>query len=115
MLGGVKPKRHWSDTQPRSPRSGRGRASVVAVAVRWAGAGLLVVAGFWIYLGAQELAGNGLPQPSSRQDMPQIDGGGCTTLTLDRHNRRTTAAPCLGPGQWLRDALTAQLVKPALP
>ena len=41
--------------------------------------------------------------------------GGCTTLTLDRHNRRTTAAPCLGPGQWLRDALTAQLVKPALP
>lgn len=115
MLGGAKPKRHRSDSQPRSSRSGhRGRTSM-AVGVRWAAAGFLVGAGFWIYLGAQELTGSGVPPSTSRQDMPQIDRSGCTTLTLDRHNRRTTAAPCLAPGQWLRESLTAQLAKSALP
>ena len=72
-------------------------------------------AGFWIYLGAQVLNGNGLPFSSSRHEKPQIDGGGCTALTIDRHNSRTTASPCPGPGQWLRDALTAQLARPVLP
>ena len=115
MLGGVKPERHRCDSQPRSPRSGRHGRVAVAVAVRWAAAGFLMGAGFWIYLGAQELTGSGLPPSSSRQDGPGVDRSGCTTLTLDRHNRRTTAAPCLAPGQWLRESLTAQLGKSALP
>jgi hypothetical protein len=115
MLGGVEPKRHRSDSLPKSSRSGARRRASPAVAVGWAAAGFLMGAGFWIYLGAHELSGDGLPLSSSRQDRPETDGGGCTSLTIDRHNRRTTAAPCPGPGQWLRDALTAQLVKPAVP
>ena len=76
----------------------------MAVAVRWGAAGFLLGAGFWIYLGVRELTGGDLPQLP-----PRVPASGCTSLALDRHNGRTTAAPCLDPARSLRDTLTAWL------
>jgi hypothetical protein len=66
-------------------------------------AGFLLGAGFWIYLGARDVAGGDFPlSEDARQS-------GCTSLALDRHSGSTSAAPCLGPPQSLRDTLTAWL------
>ena len=105
MLGGVEQRRRRSDERP-SDRVGH---APIGVAVRWGAVGFLLGAGFWIYLGARELTGSGLPLP---QRAPEP---GCTSLTLDRHNGRTTQAPCLGPTQSLRDTLTAWLGENWLP
>ena len=105
MLGGVEEKRRRSGERP----SARPAHAPIGVAVRWGAAGFLLGAGFWIYLGVRELTGSGLPQP---QRAPEP---GCTSLALDRHNRRTTQAPCLGPAQSLRDTLTAWLGENWLP
>jgi hypothetical protein len=120
MFGGVEQTRHRSGYQPNGQRagreaqtiarlpSGRSRRAPVAVAVRWGTAGFLLGASFWIYLGVLEFTGSGLPQP---QGPPAPD---CTSLALDRHNGRTTAAPCLGPAQSLRDTLMAWLGEASL-
>ena len=105
MPGGVEQRRRRSGKRSSS-RAGH---APIGVAVRWGAAGFLLGAGFWIYLGARELTGSGLPQPQSAPEP------GCTSLTLDRHNGRTTQAPCLGPTQSLRDTLTAWLGEAWLP
>ena len=99
MLGGVE-QRHRRPGKRPSSRAGH---APIGVALRWGAAGFLLGAAFWIYLGARELTGGGLPQPQSAPEP------GCTSLALDRHNGRTTQAPCLGPTQSLRDTLTAWL------
>jgi hypothetical protein len=105
MLGGVEEKRRRSGERS----SGRPGHVPMGIAVRWGAAGFLLGAGFWIYLGVRELTGNSLPQ-SQRAPEP-----GCTSLALDRHNGRTTQAPCLGPTQSLRDTITAWLGDTWLP
>jgi hypothetical protein len=75
----------------------------MAIALSSGLAGFLLGAGFWIYLGAHEVAGGDFPLSG---DGPQ---SGCTSLALDRHSGNTSAAPCLGPSQSLRDTLTAWL------
>jgi hypothetical protein len=105
MLGGVE-QRH---SRPGKRSSSRAGHAPIGVALRWGAAGFLLGAGFWIYLGARELTGGGLPQPQSAPEP------GCTSLALDRHNGRTTQAPCLGPTQSLRDTLTAWLGESWLP
>ena len=106
MLGGVEERRRRSGERSSGRRAGH---APIGVAVRWGAAGFLLGAGFWIYLGARELTGSGLPQPQSAPEP------GCTSLSLDRHNGRTTQAPCLGPTQSLRDTLTAWLGESWLP
>ena len=105
MLGGVE-QRH---SRPGKRSSSRAGHAPIGVALRWGAAGFLLGAGFWIYLGARELTGGGLPQPQSAPEP------GCTSLALDRHNGRTTQAPRLGPTQSLRDTLTAWLGESWLP
>jgi hypothetical protein len=108
---GRSPGRWQIADRPRaSALAGRGLA---AIAARWAAAGLLLVASFWAYLGAAELAGGTVPGASHRRDAPEAQGPGCTVLTLNRSSGHTTAGPCLGPAQILRDTLTARLSGPA--
>jgi hypothetical protein len=99
MLSGVEERRRRPGKRPSS-RAGH---APIGVALRWGAAGFLLGAAFWIYLGALELTRGGVPQPQSAPEP------GCTSLALDRHNGRTTQAPCLGPTQSLRDTLTAWL------
>jgi hypothetical protein len=105
MLGGVEQRRHRSGARP----TGRSGSAAIAVTVSWGAVGFLLGAGFWIYLGVRELTGSGLPQPQAAPEP------GCTSLALDRHHGSTTAAPCLGPPQSLRDTLTAWLGDTWLP
>jgi hypothetical protein len=84
----------------------RGRA---AGAIAGCLAGFLVGAAFWTYLGVQELTGTPLPPMSPRQGLQDALAPGCTTLALDRHNRLTTAAPCLGQASSPGETLTAEL------
>jgi hypothetical protein len=93
MRGKAKQRQHRLVRQP----SGR---TAIPIALTSGLAGFLLGAGFWIYLGA---AGGDLPLSG---DAPQ---SGCTSLALDRHSGSTSAAPCLGPAQSLRDTLTAWL------
>jgi hypothetical protein len=102
MLGGAQKGRHRADLRHAGP------CSVVA---RWAAAGFLLGAGFWICLGAQELAGNAWPHASPPPSLPE-ESAGCTALSLDRHGGRTLAVPCLAPRYGLHDTLTAQLATP---
>jgi hypothetical protein len=103
MLGGAQNRRHRAGR--RHPR---------AVVERWAVAGCLLGAGFWICLGAQELAGNAWPHVSPLGSPPD-ESAGCTTLSLDRHNGQTLAMPCLAPPYGPYDILTAQLASPPPP
>jgi hypothetical protein len=103
MLGGAQNRRHRAGR--RDPR---------AVVERWAVAGFLLGAGFWICLGAQELAGNAWPHASPPPSPPE-ESAGCTALSLDRHNGWTLATPCLAPPYGPYDGLTAQLANPLLP
>jgi hypothetical protein len=96
MRGGVK------QTQRRLGRQRSGRTPI-AVAMSSGLAGFLLGAGFWIYLGAREAAEREMPLS---WDAPQ---SGCTSLALDRQKGSTSATPCLGPSQSLRDTLTAWL------
>ena len=83
------------------------------VAARWTAIGVLLVATFWIYLGATELLDIGAQSLS--HDWQGTESTGCTALTLDRERKRTIAEPCLGPGLPIRDTLTARLYTPLQP
>jgi hypothetical protein len=103
MPGGVQERRHPA-----------GRWQPGAVVARWAVAGFLLGAGFWICVGAQEFAGNAWPHVSPLGSPPE-ESAGCTALSLDRHNGQTLAMPCLAPRYGPYDGLTAQLASPPQP
>jgi hypothetical protein len=100
----------------RSPIAQGSRASALArlagAAVRWAALGLVLVASFWVYLGAVELIG-GEEAIVSTSEVPEARGAGCTALTLDRPSGRTSAGPCHGPALMLRETLAARLPEPS--
>ena len=87
-------------------------ADLIFSATRWAALGLVLVASFWAYLGAAELAGGATPDVSARE-APEAHGAGCTVLKLDRPSGRTIAAPCVGPALILRETLAARPPEPA--
>jgi hypothetical protein len=87
----------------------RGRRGGASIAACWAAAGLLLVAGFWAYLGALELAGGAISRLLPQSETVGARGPGCTVLTLDRPSGRTTAGPCPGAAPVVRNALTAHL------
>ena len=89
----------------------RACAHLTLAATRWAALGLVLVAIFWAYLGAAELAGGATPDAPARE-APEAHGAGCTVLKLDRPSGRTIAAPCVGPALILRETLAARLPAP---
>src|SRR5258705_2906511 len=99
MRGGVEQRQHRVGRR----RSGWSGQTPAAIALSSGLAGFLLGAGFWIYLGARDVAGRDSPLS---YDAPQ---SGCTSLALDRQSGSTSAAPCLSPAQSLRDTLTAWL------
>ena len=110
MRSGVERTRHRLGERPDGRRPAAvarlqrpGRVSAAAALGWGVAAGFLLGAGFWIYLGVDELAGSGLPQAHGAP-VP-----GCTSLALDRHSGSTSSTPCVGPTPSLRDTLTARL------